>query len=76
LGTISRNKSLAPRERAEYRLKRYISGGYLDFVKRCGRYDEQLEELIGRASNALRNGTDSLEFVEEVILAIKSKVIP
>lgn len=76
LGTISQYKSLVPRERAERRLKRYLSGGYLDFVKRCGRYDEQLEELIGSALHALRSETDSLESVEEAILAIKSRVIP
>jgi len=70
-------QQLDSKERARLRLSRYLHGGYVDFLKRAGRYDSTLDGMITDAMNSLESdSTNALEKVEETIFAIKSRGVP
>ncbi|MBL7177081.1 MAG: hypothetical protein ISS66_14750 [Desulfobacteraceae bacterium] len=70
-------QSLPLFERSRLRFNKYLHGGYVDFIKRIGRCDESLDNLIGDAGKALEKGSpDAVKKVEQAIFAIKSKAVP
>jgi len=70
-------QALDPKERARLRLSKYLHGGYVDFLRRAGRYDSTLDGKITDAMKSLESdSTDALEKVEETIFAIKSRGVP
>jgi hypothetical protein len=77
LANIASYNALPPLERLWFRLNRYLSDGYLDFVKRWGKFDSQLSQLIEEAKEGLKNESPDVETkTEQAIFAIKSKGIP
>ncbi len=77
LANIASYKALPPLERLRFRLNRYLSDGYLDFVKRWGKFDSQLSQLIEEVKEGLeKESPDAETKTEQAIFAIKSKGIP
>ncbi len=64
-------------DRARVIFERYTEGGYLSFVKRWGKYDDGLRQLVEEARETLKNGRpEALETVNRAVFAIKSKGVP
>ena len=77
LRKIKDYQRLDPKERAHLRLSQYLNGGYVDFLRRAGRYDSILDGMITDSMESLDSDTmDALEKVEETIIAIKSRGVP
>ena len=70
-------QDLDPKERGRLRLSRYLHDGYVDFLRRAGRYDSTLDGMITDAMNSLESDSNkAIEKVEETIFAIKSRGVP
>jgi radical SAM superfamily enzyme YgiQ (UPF0313 family) len=77
LEKINWYQNLSPVERARFLFHRYVSGGYLDWVKAWGKYESQLKQMIKDAEASLTKGSEhALEKTGRAIFAIKSKGIP
>jgi len=77
IGKIKDYQQFDPRKRARLRLDRYLHGGYVDFLRRAGRYDSMLDGMITDAMESLESdSTDAVEKVEGTIFAIKSRGVP
>ncbi len=77
LASITAYKAKPALTRLNFRLDRYLYGGYLDFTEARGRYDSQLGELIKEAELSLEKRSRNAKLkIEQAILGIKSKGIP
>lgn len=77
LDKINRYKALPAHERAKILLDRCTQGGYLNFIKSCGRYDEAIDHAVDEASRSIDQALpDAMERTDSALFAIKSKGIP
>ena len=77
MSRIEAYKRLMPIEQARLRFNRYLHGGYVDFLRRIGRADGSLNQLIDEAAKDLENGSaDAAAKAEQAIFAIKSTGVP
>lgn len=76
LEIIRRYKAMAPRERLDFRLERYLRY-YLPYIRDRGQLDYQLLQLIKEAAESLEKcSSEAEERVEQAISAIKQRGIP
>jgi len=77
LEMINNYRNLTQLEQARFRLNNYLYGGYLNFVKRAGRFDDRLDAVIKQAQAKLGSEEfDASDYTEKAIFAIKSKIVP
>jgi len=77
ISLIDKYLNLSPLDRARFRLNRYLSGGYVNYLKAVRKYSATVAGLIDDAQKAIRRGSqDATEKVDRAIFAIKSKGVP
>lgn len=70
-------QALPGHEKAAILLDRCVTGGYLDFIRSWGLYDDMIEQAIEAADGSIRTGDpDALDKTNEALRLIKSKGIP
>jgi radical SAM superfamily enzyme len=74
---IDKYLNFSPLDRARFRLNRYLSGGYVNYLKAVRKYSATVAGLIDDAQKAIKRGSpDAIEKVDRAIFAIKSKGVP
>jgi len=74
---VEKYQALPELEKARFILDRYTEGGYLSFVQRWGKDDEELQAKIEEARESVWNGNpEAVENVNKTVFAIKSKGVP